>query len=56
VYFEFDRNIGKYVKDIDINIVGIKYNFGKDSIFKGKYLTAICKIKIKIKIINTIIL
>lgn len=40
-------NIGKYM-DIDDNIIGIKYNFGKESILKGKYLTSIYK-KSKIK-------
>lgn len=35
-------NIGKYLQ-IDDNIVGIKYNFGKSSILKGKYSTSIYK-------------
>ena len=33
-------NIGKYLQ-IDDNILGIKYNYGKSSILKGKYLTSI---------------
>ena len=40
-------NIGKYL-NIDDNIIGIKYNFGKESIMKGKYMTTIYK-KSKIK-------
>jgi TATA-box binding protein (TBP) (component of TFIID and TFIIIB) len=35
-------NIGKYL-EIDDNIIGIKYNFGKSSILKGKYSTSIYK-------------
>lgn len=35
-------NIGKYLQ-IDENIIGIKYNFGKSSILKGKYSTSIYK-------------
>lgn len=35
-------NIGKYLQ-IDDNIIGIKYNFGKSSILKGKYSTSIYK-------------
>jgi TATA-box binding protein (TBP) (component of TFIID and TFIIIB) len=35
-------NIGKYL-EIDENIIGIKYNFGKSSILKGKYSTSIYK-------------
>ena len=45
-------NIGKYL-DIDDNIIGIKYNFGKSSILKGKYSTSIYK-KSKIKNQNKI--
>lgn len=33
-------NIGKYLQ-IDDNILGIKYNYGKSSILKGKYLTSV---------------
>jgi TATA-box binding protein (TBP) (component of TFIID and TFIIIB) len=35
-------NIGKYLQ-IDENIIGVKYNFGKSSILKGKYSTSIYK-------------
>lgn len=35
-------NIGEHI-EIDDNIIGIKYNSGKESISKGKYLTAIYK-------------
>ncbi len=35
-------NIGKYL-EIDDNIIGIKYNFGKSSIIKGTYSTSIYK-------------
>jgi TATA-box binding protein (TBP) (component of TFIID and TFIIIB) len=35
-------NIGKYL-NIDETIIGIKYNFGKESILKGTYSTAIYK-------------
>ena len=35
-------NIGKYLQ-IDEHIIGIKYNFGKSSILKGKYSTSIYK-------------
>lgn len=35
-------NIGKYL-EIDNEIIGIKYNFGKSSILKGKYSTSIYK-------------
>lgn len=45
-------NIGKYL-NIDANIIGIKYNFGKSSILKGKYSTAIYK-KSKVKNQNKI--
>lgn len=45
-------NIGKYL-EIDDNIIGIKYNFGKSSILKGKYSTSIYK-KSKIKNQNKI--
>jgi TATA-box binding protein (TBP) (component of TFIID and TFIIIB) len=45
-------NIGKYLQ-IDDNIIGIKYNFGKSSILKGKYSTSIYK-KSKIKNQNKI--
>jgi TATA-box binding protein (TBP) (component of TFIID and TFIIIB) len=45
-------NIGKYL-NIDDNILGIKYNFGKSSILKGKYSTSIYK-KSKIKNQNKI--
>lgn len=40
-------NVGKYL-EIDENIVGVKYNFGKSSILKGKYSTCMYK-KSKIK-------
>ena len=45
-------NIGKYL-EIDENIIGIKYNFGKSSILEGKYSTSIYK-KSKIKNQNKI--
>jgi TATA-box binding protein (TBP) (component of TFIID and TFIIIB) len=45
-------NIGKYL-NIDDNVIGIKYNFGKSSILKGKYSTAIYK-KSKVKNQNKI--
>ena len=45
-------NIGKYL-EIDENIIGIKYNFGKSSILKGKYSTSIYK-KSKVKNQNKI--
>jgi TATA-box binding protein (TBP) (component of TFIID and TFIIIB) len=45
-------NIGKYL-NIDDHIIGIKYNFGKSSILKGKYSTAIYK-KSKVKNQNKI--
>jgi hypothetical protein len=45
-------NIGKYL-DIDEHILGIKYNYGKSSILKGKYSTSIYK-KSKIKNQNKI--
>lgn len=45
-------NIGKYL-NIDENIIGIKYNFGKSSILKGKYSTSIYK-KSKVKNQNKI--
>ena len=40
-------NIGKYL-DIDGDILGIKYNYGKKSILKGNYTTVIYK-KLKVK-------
>lgn len=40
-------NVGKYL-DIDVDIIGVKYNFGKSSILKGRYSTAIYK-KSKVK-------
>jgi TATA-box binding protein (TBP) (component of TFIID and TFIIIB) len=45
-------NIGKYL-EIDDEIIGIKYNYAKMSIIKGKYLTTIykkCKMKDECKI------
>lgn len=45
-------NIGKYL-EIDNHILGIKYNYGKSSILKGKYSTSIYK-KSKIKNQNKI--
>lgn len=45
-------NIGKYL-EIDDEILGIKYNYAKMSIIKGKYLTTIykkCKTKKECKI------
>jgi len=45
-------NIGKYL-EIDDEIVGIKYNYAKMSVMKGKYLTTIykkCKLKDECKI------
>lgn len=35
-------NIGQHI-EIDENIIGIKYNSGKESVLKGKYLTSIYK-------------
>lgn len=40
-------NIGKYL-DIDSDILGIKYNYGKTSILKGNYITTMYK-KSKVK-------
>jgi TATA-box binding protein (TBP) (component of TFIID and TFIIIB) len=40
-------NIGKYL-DIDSDILGIKYNYGKTSILKGSYTTSMYK-KLKVK-------
>jgi TATA-box binding protein (TBP) (component of TFIID and TFIIIB) len=40
-------NIGKYL-DIDADILGIKYNYGKTSILKGCYTTVMYK-KLKVK-------
>lgn len=40
-------NIGKYL-DIDSDILGIKYNYGKTSILKGNYITTMYK-KLKVK-------
>lgn len=40
-------NVGKYL-EIDDHILGIKYNYGKSSILKGKYSTSIYK-KSKVK-------
>jgi TATA-box binding protein (TBP) (component of TFIID and TFIIIB) len=45
-------NIGKYL-EIDKDILGIKYNYGKSSILKGKYSTSIYK-KSKVKNQNKI--
>lgn len=45
-------NIGKYL-EIDEHILGIKYNYGKSSILKGKYSTSIYK-KSKVKNQNKI--
>ena len=40
-------NIGKYL-DIDSDILGIKYNYGKTSVLKGCYTTVMYK-KLKVK-------
>lgn len=45
-------NIGKYM-NIDNNIIGIKYNFGKSSILKGEYSTSVYK-KSRVKNTNKI--